>query len=97
MHVLALRTVKKFWLRHPDARQALRAWYFEARNATWTKVADVKDRYPSVRAVSSERLVFNVCGNTYRLIVRVNYASGTLFVRFVGAHAAYGRIKADQI
>ena len=97
MHVLALRTLKLFWQRHPDAEQALRAWFFEARGAKWTKATDVKLRYPSASVVSSERLVFNVCGNKYRLIVRVNVASGTVFVRFVGTHAAYDRIKADQI
>lgn len=97
MHVLALKTLKRFWLRHPDSEQALRAWYFEARGAKWIKAAEVKKQYPSASVISTERLVFNVCGNTYRLIVRVNFAGGTLFVRFVGTHTEYDRIEAERV
>ncbi len=97
MHVLALRTLKLFWLRHPDAEQALRAWYHEAKACKWAKASDVKKRYPSVSVVSAERLVFNLCGNKYRLIARVNFAGGTLFVRFVGTHAEYDKVEAEKV
>lgn len=97
MHVLALKTLKLFWQRHPDAEQAIRAWYYEAKNARWAKSADVKARYPSASIVRAERIVFNICGNKYRLIVRVNFGSGTAFVRFVGTHAEYDKVDAETV
>jgi mRNA interferase HigB len=97
MHVLALKTVKLFWQRHPDSELAIRAWYVEVRGAKWAKATDVKARYPSASVLSSERLVFNIGGNKYRLIVRVNYASGTVFVRFIGTHAEYDKIGAKTV
>ena len=97
MHVIARRTLVEFWTTHPDSEEALKAWYHEADGATWAKPVDVKKHHGSASIINSERLVFNVCGNKYRLIVRINYASQTVFIRFVGTHKEYDKVDAETI
>lgn len=97
MHVIARKALRDFCARHPDAEQSLRAWYHEAWRAQWRSSADVKHRYRSASILTAERVVFNICGNKYRLVVRINYASGVAFIRFVGTHAEYDAIDAGTV
>jgi mRNA interferase HigB len=97
MHVISRRTLKVFWEAHPDSKQALQAWFHEARRATWAKPVEIKARYGTASIISNERVVFNICGSSYRLVVRINYESGTVFVRFLGTHKEYDRIDVERI
>lgn len=97
MRVIAKRTLREFWLKHADAREPLAAWYQEACKAEWLKPADIKARYASASFVGNERVVFNIGGNKYRLVVRVNYDYGIVYIRFVGTHADYDRIDVEQV
>jgi mRNA interferase HigB len=76
---------------HPQALEALRGWHNQVEQASWKSFRDVKLEYPSVDAVG-DRLVFNILGNRYRLICRVNYTHGLVFTKWVGTHAEYDRI-----
>jgi len=80
-----------------EAGPALEAWFREAKRAAWKTPADVKAQYRSVSILKGGRVVFNVCGNKYRLVVRVNYGVGIVYVRFVGTHADYDNIDAETI
>jgi mRNA interferase HigB len=89
MRVIAVSTLRAFWERHPDAEQPLKAWYQEATNATWAQPADIKARYRSASVLKNRRVVFNVKGHDYRLIVacpsriwRPSLARATLSMRF---------------
>jgi len=84
--------LRDHWESFPDAEQALRAWYAEAKNATWRTPADVKAAYGNASIVANNRVVFNICGNKYRLVVQMHYNTGFAFVRFVGTHAEYDKI-----
>lgn len=97
MRVIARGTLRDFWTRHPDAEQALEAWYHEAKNAQWKNGADVKKKYGTASLVGRNRVVFNIGGNKYRLIVHVNYAFQKIFIRFVGTHAEYDGVNAGTI
>ena len=92
MRLIARRTLREFWERHPDAEQALRAWFHDVQRADWASPADVKRIYANVSIVGDNRLVFNIHGNKYRLVVAVNYEYRMCYVRFVGTHRAYDRI-----
>lgn len=94
MKVIAVSTLKRFWVRHPDAEQPLKAWYDEARHAAWTTPHDIKSRYASASFVGHNRVVFNIKGNDYRLIVAVAYRFQAIHIKFVGTHAEYDRIDA---
>jgi mRNA interferase HigB len=98
VRVIAKRTLRAFWeAGHPDAQGPLKAWHKEAEKAQWAGTADIKARYGSASFLPGNRVVFNIRGNTYRLIVRVRYDLGIVFIRWVGTHAAYDRIDATTI
>jgi len=97
MRVIARRTLKLFWKKHPTAEQPLKAWYQEVSQATWTGPADIKRSYRHASVLKGSRVVFNIGGNKFRLVVHVNYSVQILYVRFVGTHSTYNQIDAEQI
>jgi mRNA interferase HigB len=97
VRVISVKTLKSFWKKHPDAENSLRAWYTEAKRASWKSPQEIKTAYPTASILRNNRVVFNIKGNTYRLIVAVKYEFQIVCVRFIGAHAAYDRIKAEEI
>ena len=99
MHIIKRKTLVEFYEQpgHQDARGALEAWYYEAKHAQWASPADVKALYNSASILKDNRVVFNIAGNKYRLIVRINYDSKTVFIRFIGTHREYDCIDAEVI
>lgn len=100
MRIIALRTLRQFWESHPQGREAeaaLWAWYAEAARADWATPADVKAQYRQASVLKSGRVVFNVAGNKFRLVVRINYPYRVVYVRFVGTHAEYDAVDADAV
>ncbi|MFO1433474.1 MAG: type II toxin-antitoxin system HigB family toxin [Candidatus Competibacteraceae bacterium] len=97
MRIVALSTLKDFWEKHPDAERPLKAWYAVTSRAQWKSPGDVKQNYPAASILENNRVVFNIKGNTYRLIVAFHYDKGRSFIRFVGTHADYNRIDARAI
>ena len=99
MRVIARRTLREFWLLpdYADSEGPLKAWYSEAVNADWKNPGDVKQQYASVSVLKDSRLVFNIAGNKYRLVVRVNYEAKIVFIRFIGTHKQYDEIDAEVI
>ena len=97
MKVIAVRTLREFWVRHPDAEQPLKAWFDEARAAAWVRPQDIRERYRTASFVGRNRVVFNIKGNDYRLIVAVAYRFQAVYIKFVGTHAEYDRIDAATV
>ena len=96
VRVFSRATLVDFWLQHPDAETSLRLWFSIVEKASWSGPAEVKAHFGSADFLAGNRIVFNIKGNTYRLIVQVKY--GPLFlVRFVGTHAEYDRVDAATI
>ncbi|PQA83515.1 addiction module toxin RelE [Limnohabitans sp. TS-CS-82] len=92
MRIIAISTLRAFWTRHPDAQTPLQAWYALASRAQWKSPADIKAAYRNASFTANNRVVFNIKGNDYRLVVLVRYDKGLLFVKFVGTHAQYDKI-----
>lgn len=98
MQIIARRTLKQFWLKHPQAEIPLRTWYAAVLHAQWSTPADVKSTFgTSVDFLHDNRLVFDIGGNKYRLIVRVSYEYQRVLIKFVGTHAQYDRIDAGSV
>ncbi|MCA3239297.1 MAG: type II toxin-antitoxin system HigB family toxin [Curvibacter sp.] len=97
MRVIAVKTLRDFWVAHPDAEQPLLAWYDEASKATWAQPADIKANYANASILKNRRVVFNIKGNDYRLIVAVAYRVGVVYVKFIGTHAQYDAVDADTV
>lgn len=97
MHVISRKAIREFWGEHPDAEQPLKAWFAEAKIASWTQPADVKAKYGSASILQGGRVVFNIAGNKFRLVVQINYEHFTVYVRYVGTHKDYDKIDAQSI
>lgn len=98
MQVIAKRTLKEFWQVHGQAKTPLEAWYAIVSHAEWTGPADIKGMYgANVDFVGDNRVIFDISGNRYRLIVRVSYRFKVVQIRFVGTHAEYDKIDAETV
>ncbi len=98
MQVIAKRTLKLFWTRHPQAEIPLRNWHAVVDKAEWRRPADVKAMFgATVDFVEDNRVVFDIAGNKYRLVVHVAYRFKRVLIKFVGTHKEYDRIKAGSV
>lgn len=97
MRVVAKKILREFWEKHPDSEQQLKAWYKEASKASWHSPHNIKSEFPKASILKSGRVVFNICGNKYRLIVQLNYIRQWAFIRFIGTHKEYDNIDAENI
>ena len=89
--------LSEYWQKAPETEQPLKAWFAETQKAQWNTPAEIKEKYRSASFVKNNRVVFNICGNKYRLIVRINYNSKAVFIRFIGTHSEYDKINAEEI
>ena len=93
MQIIARRTLKRFWEQQPHAEGPLRAWFSAVSKARWNGPSDVKLQFgPTADFVADNRIIFDIGGNKFRLIVHVSYAFGRVLVKFVGTHAEYDHI-----
>jgi mRNA interferase HigB len=97
MRVIAKKALREFWEKHPDSEDPLKAWFAEAEDASWQSPADIKAHYGSASILKNGRTVFNICGNKYRLVVKINYKAAIVLVRFIGTHKEYDGINAEVI
>jgi mRNA interferase HigB len=100
MRIIAKRALRQFWERHPQgagAKAALEAWHAQVLDADWARPAHVKQQYGDASILKGSRVVFNIAGNKYRLVVRINYPYRVVYVRFVGTHGEYDDIDAEVI
>lgn len=100
MRVITLSTLKAYWSDDPEgagAKEATQAWYRHALKADWATPANVKADFGNASILKDGRVVFNIAGNHYRLVVRINYAYRVVYIRFIGTHAQYDRIDAQTI
>jgi mRNA interferase HigB len=97
MPVISKKTLREYWEKQPGAKSALQAWHAEAKNAEWSSPAEVKAHYASASILKDGRVVFNIGGNKYRLVVWINYDFYTIYIRFVGTHQEYDMIDAQAI
>ena len=99
MHIISRKTLKEFYENpnHKDAKAPLESWFYEAKRANWETPADIKALHRSADILKNNRVVFNIGGNKYRLVVKINFPTKTVFIRFVGTHKEYDRIDAEVI
>ena len=97
MRIISRKTLKDFWENYPDAGQPLKTWLKFARKADWQTPAEVKTDYRNASILEDNRVCFNIAGNKYRLIVKINYPYRIGYIRFVGTHAEYDNIDANKV
>ena len=97
MRVISRRPLHELAQRQPEAKAELAAWFHEAEAAQWANPARIKAQYGNASSLKGSRVVFNLCGNKYRLVVKINYAYAIVYVRFAGTHREYDRVNAEEI
>jgi len=99
VRIIAKRALRAFWEKekHPNAEAPLLAWYRTVQHEDWNAPAMVKARFPKASIIGDSRVVFNIRGNHYRLVAKIDYRHRIVFVRFVGTHADYDRIDAREV
>ena len=97
MRVIAKRILREFWEVHQDCKEQLKSWFNEVEKADWHSPDDIKKDYTSASILKSNRAIFNIKGNNYRLIVKINYDYGIVWIRFIGTHEEYDKINAETI
>ena len=97
MKIVAVKILREFWIRFPDSEQHLKSWVDEVKQASWTQPADIKDKFRSASILKNRRVVFNIKGNDYRLIVSVVYRFGAIYIKFIGTHKQYDAIDVETI
>lgn len=97
MRIIAKSALRQFWEKHPDAEQSLRVLHDEVKKAEWNNFQDIKKQFGSASIVGNDRIVFNIKGNDYRLIVLILFRKGKIFIRFVGTHKEYDKVNAKNI
>jgi mRNA interferase HigB len=99
MRIISKATLKRFWQKesNKDSEQAIKEWHQEALKANWKSPNDVKAQFGNVSVIGNKRLVFNIAGNKYRLIVSANYKYKCLYVCFIGTHKQYDKINAGEV
>ena len=97
MRVIAKKILRNFWIKHNDCESQLKSWFHEAQKANWKNPNEIKKEFPSASILQDNRVVFNITGNSYRLIVKINYDYKILWIRFIGTHKQYDKIDANTI
>lgn len=98
MRIIAKRTLVQFWESgHGDAEQPLKAWHAMAKAASWSDPSEIKAKFSTASFLANNRVVFNIGGNKYRLVVKVEYAIKAVYIRFIGSHTEYDKIDASKI
>ena len=97
MRVIAVSYLRDFWEQNPDAEQPLKSWVDEVKKASWEQPADIKDQYRNASVLKNRRVVFNIKGNDYRLVVSMAYRYQAVYVKFIGTHTEYDAIDAETV
>jgi len=97
MRVISRKRLKELAARHPEAKAELDAWFQEAESVTRANPRQLKTQYGNASILKGSRVVFNICGNKYRIVVKINYPYSIVYVRFAGTHQEYDRIDANEI
>ena len=97
MRVIAKKILRDFWENHGDCEQQLKSWFLETQKAEWENPNQIKEEYPRASILNDNRVVFNIKGNNYRLIVKLSFDYQMVWIRFIGTHAEYDKINANTI
>lgn len=97
MKIFSRGTLRDFWEKHANCEQQLKIWYRETEKSDWSSIQDLKREYPSASILKNNRIVFNIKGNDYRLIAKFNFEYQLCWMRFIGTHAEYDKINANEI
>ncbi len=93
MNVIFRKTIFNFIKKHPDSKNFLESWYYETRHDNWKTTMDIKQKYPKASFLKNNKVIFNISGNKYRLVVKIAYNTQAVFIKWIGPHSEYNKKK----
>lgn len=97
MRIISRKRLNDYSETHPEVKPYLDAWYYEVKHADWNSPDDVKKKYPKSRNIGKDRVIFDILRNRFRLVIRVNYPVGIVYIRFIGTHKEYNHINVEEV
>ena len=97
VHIVSKKKLRDYCNKHKETKSQLEAWYHEVKNAEWKNSQEIKEKYASASIIGDNRVVFNIKGNKYRLVTKINYKMKNVYLRFFGTHKEYDKINAEEI
>ena len=97
MHVISQKKLRDYYNKHKEIKSQLETWYHEAKNAEWKNPQEVKKKYGSASIIGGNKVVFNIKGNKYRLLTKINYQMKIVYIKFIGTHKEYDKINGEEI
>jgi mRNA interferase HigB len=97
MRIIAKRTLREFWELHKDAEQHLRSWYDIAKKENWINFNEIKSQFRNASIIGNDKVVFNIKGNNYRLVVKVDFNWKAMFIKFIGTHSEYDKLDVKKL
>jgi len=99
MRIISKKTLRDFYEQsnYTDSKSALDSWHYEVLKTMWDNPNEIKTQYKSASIVGNNKVIFNICGNKYRLIVKINYIAKIVFIKFIGTHKQYDKIKVEDL
>ena len=97
MHIISQKKIKDFYRKHPETEQPLKSWYSVAKKAEWKTLHEVQAIYNTASILKQGRVVFDICGGSYRMVTWINCKGKRIYIRFIGTHKAYDKIDAQTI
>jgi mRNA interferase HigB len=97
LRVIAKKILRDFWEKHENCEQQLKSWFREVQKSVWENPNQIKEEYPTASILNNNRVVFNIKGNNYRLIVKISFEYQMVWIRFIGTHGEYDKINANTI
>jgi len=97
VHVISVKTLREHYDKNKETENPLKTWYYEVKRADWKNSQAVKAQFSSASVIGGNRVVFNIKGNKYRLVTKINYKMKVVYIRFIGTHKEYDKINAEEI
>jgi len=97
VHVISQKKLRDYYNKHKEIKSQLETWYHEAKNAEWKNPQEVKKKYGSASIIGGNKVVFNIKGNKYRLLTKINYQMKIVYIKFIGTHKEYDKINGEEI
>ncbi len=97
MRIISINTLRTYWIKNKQSEQALKAWIQEVSNSSWETASELKEKYRHASIINSKRVVFNIRGNSYRLVVDVEYRLGIVFIVWTGTHSEYDKLDVKKV
>ena len=97
MRVVKRKTLVDFYSTYKETKSQLEAWYYEAKNSNWNNPLEIKEKYGTASIIEGDKVVFNIKGNKYRLVTKINYQMKTAYIKFIGTHKEYDKINVEEL